>query len=337
MTYIGSTPTSVPSAGGDYYEKNVADVNNVDESFDNARDLGYLRHQTYRVSVAGALSANFDATDIYKIQIQSNNKLTLSFRNSEAKGSEKVLNLDKYNEFYKELLSQTDPQAYDELIAKEAAEQRKSSFLEYVAPGFKVEVYKEDHRGNKELIADSSGHTDIIVNSYGKTLGYVSTSGSLALNDDGEIIGYVGANGKVTDKDGKLLGSVKEAGELRKNFDDMLTGDYKAEKGNYYVKISRDSSITEKDEIYYVMQMSMGSYKYDYLSKEAVSEDVKNGTLSLYSQNSTDYSQAGTLLAAQMQGLSDMLTAGYQNYATISYSGEDRLKALGDSLFSCLL
>src|SRR5574344_1966717 len=144
MTAIQGAANSIPSAGSSYYEKTLADVNDVDEGFDNARDLGYLRYNTYRVSVAATLSEKHDASDMYKIKIQSKNKLTLSFRNSEGGSESKAVDYSKYDKIYKELLAKTDPEAYNKLIEEENAAERKSNLLSYTAPGFQVQVYMKD-------------------------------------------------------------------------------------------------------------------------------------------------------------------------------------------------
>ena len=50
------------------WDKSVVDVNNVDENFANARDLGYSRLNRTRVSVIGRLG-KYDSSDLYKIQV----------------------------------------------------------------------------------------------------------------------------------------------------------------------------------------------------------------------------------------------------------------------------
>ena len=66
-----SSTTNVDDNGVSYWEKTVTDVNDVDESFANARDLGYLRLNYARISTIGNLS-KYDSQDIYKVQMPVN-------------------------------------------------------------------------------------------------------------------------------------------------------------------------------------------------------------------------------------------------------------------------
>ena len=93
-----------------YWEKTAADVNDVDEKFSNARDLGYLRLNYARVTSIAQLS-KFDKEDNYKIQVQSNGKMSLALRNTEG-NDEKVLDLSKYEEALDKLKQQFDPEGY---------------------------------------------------------------------------------------------------------------------------------------------------------------------------------------------------------------------------------
>ena len=105
-----STISGIPSSStGNYWEKTLSDVNDVDESFANARDMGYTRLNYARVTTVGKL-ANNDTSDIYKISVQSNGKLSVSLRNDQSEDEEKVLDLSKYDQALNELKQQIDPE-----------------------------------------------------------------------------------------------------------------------------------------------------------------------------------------------------------------------------------
>lgn len=93
--------TSNVKDGIAYWEKQVKDVNDVDEKFSNSRDLGYLRLNYSRLTAVGSL-AKYDKEDNYKVTVQSNGKLSISIRNASAE-DEKVLDLSKYEEALDEL------------------------------------------------------------------------------------------------------------------------------------------------------------------------------------------------------------------------------------------
>ena len=63
---VNSIPraTNVDDSGIGRWEKSVKDVNDVDEKFANARDLGYMRLNYARVSTVGQL-AEYDTVDMY--------------------------------------------------------------------------------------------------------------------------------------------------------------------------------------------------------------------------------------------------------------------------------
>ena len=65
------------------WDKSVTDVNNVDENFANARDLGYSRLNRTRISVIGRLG-KYDSSDMYRVQVQSNGKLFVNIRNGDS-------------------------------------------------------------------------------------------------------------------------------------------------------------------------------------------------------------------------------------------------------------
>ncbi len=254
------------------WEKSVTDINNVDESFANARDLGYIRLNYARASAVGELHENYDAEDIYKVELQSKGNLAISVMAPE---EESPLDFSKYDEYYKELLRENDPAAYEELVAKEEEEEAQKQLLSYTAPGTKVEVYSLDKYGREILIGDSS---------------------------------------------------LEEGEELRESFDSMLKGEYKAEKGTYYIKVSRDDTVAADEQLSYVMQVSMGdSFKHDYVATEATSEDSKSNTESHMSAELNSYLNGANAMQAQAttnQNAANMLASAYTNLAEIKSGGQ---------------
>ena len=83
------------------WDKSVVDINNIDENFANARDLGYSRLNNTRISVIGRLG-KYDDRDLYKVQVQSNGKIFLNLRTG-SEEKEKVLDLSKYEARLKEI------------------------------------------------------------------------------------------------------------------------------------------------------------------------------------------------------------------------------------------
>lgn len=252
-----------------YWEKTAKDVNDVDEKFSNARDLGYLRLNYARVTSVAQL-AKYDKEDNYKIQIQSNGKLSLSIRNTES--DDKVLDLSKYEEKLDELKKITDPEGYKKEQEEKKKKQAEMSLLENTAPGMQVQVYMIKN-GREVLVGDSSA----------------------------------------------------EKGEkTRDNLDLMLQGDYRAQKGDYYIKVSRDDTVEKNEEVKYALQMKVGdTFKHEYAFKEQVSEDTKNKKYSTVP--STADSTTGALSsvnalqiqAAKYQATAQMLQVGYLNIADL--------------------
>ncbi len=250
-----------------YWEKTAADVNDVDEKFSNARDLGYLRLNYARVTSIAQLS-KFDKEDNYKIQVQSNGKMSLALRNTEG-NDEKVLDLSKYEEALDKLKQQFDPEGY----AKEQEEKKKAEedILADLAPGMQIQVYMVKN-GKEVLIADS-------------------------MAEKGE--------------------------DLRTNMDDLLSGEYKAKKGTYYIKISRDETVDANEELPYALQLRVGEkHQHEYTFTETVSSDTKNEE---YSRIPSTTSASGTLSsvnaleiqATRYQTTAKMLQVGYLNLANI--------------------
>ena len=133
------------------WEKSVVDVNNIDESFSNARDLGYTRLNYARVTAIAELG-KYNERDIYKIQVQSNGKMSISLRSSDS-SDDKVLDLSEYEEYLDNLKQQLDPEGYAEEKAEKETEALDA--LEELAPGLTMKVYMV--KNNKQvLIADST-------------------------------------------------------------------------------------------------------------------------------------------------------------------------------------
>lgn len=153
-----SGSTNVDDKGINHWEKTVTDVNDVDEKFSNARDLGYMRLNYARVSAIGNL-AKYDTQDIYKIQVQSNGKLTIGLRSGSESDDESVLDLSEYQQKLNELKKQTDPEGY----AKEQAEKKKKEeaygLLGANGEGLQMQVYMKKN-GREVLIGDTTADKD---------------------------------------------------------------------------------------------------------------------------------------------------------------------------------
>lgn len=153
-----SGSTNVDDKGINHWEKTVTDVNDVDEKFSNARDLGYMRLNYARVSTIGNL-AKYDTQDIYKIQVQSNGKLTIGLRSGSESDDESVLDLSEYQQKLDELKKQTDPEGY----AKEQAEKKKKEeaygLLGANGEGLQMQVYMKKN-GREVLIGDTTADKD---------------------------------------------------------------------------------------------------------------------------------------------------------------------------------
>lgn len=153
-----SGSTNVDDKGINHWEKTVTDVNDVDEKFSNARDLGYMRLNYARVSAIGNL-AKYDTQDIYKIQVQSNGKLTIGLRSGSENDDESVLDLSEYQQKLDELKKQTDPEGY----AKERAEKKKKEeaygLLGANGEGLQMQVYMKKN-GREVLIGDTAADKD---------------------------------------------------------------------------------------------------------------------------------------------------------------------------------
>lgn len=271
------------------WDKSVTDVNNIDENFANARDLGYSRLNRTRISVIGRLG-QYDSSDMYRVQVQSNGKLFINIRNGdsvEAENSRQKAFEAKLNELKDTLADMgikqdeekplpVEPQTPLEKARAEVTKMKEerakanAGLLDELAPGMSVKVYKQ--QGKKTVLVGDT----------------------------------------TADKNSKEYATMKS----------ILEGNYRAKKGNYYIEVnSTDKTI--KEEKPYVLQIKQGNkYSDDYLVKEANSEDTKNQTISLTSSTSSS-EQISSAYVAQIQAqryeaTNTMLTNAYSNLASIN-------------------
>ena len=270
---VSSIPraTNVDENGIGRWEKSVTDVNDVDEKFANARDLGYMRLNYARVSTVGQL-AEHDSLDMYKIQVQSNGKLSISLRSGAEDENSSVLDLSSYQQKLDELKKQLDPEGYAKEQEEKAKEAEKYGLLGENGEGLQVQVYMIKN-GKEVLIGDSTA-----------------------------------------DK-----GSDEYA-----NMEQLLNGEYRAKKGDYYIKISRTEDYDEDKSLPYVMQIKQGeNYKHDYVTTESVSDDTKNKKTSKVPSTTTSFTGALSsvnaleIQATKYQATAQMLEIGYQTIASL--------------------
>ena len=262
--------TNVDDSGVSHWEKSVTDVNDVDETFANARDLGYMRLNYARISTIGQLSKN-DSVDIYKVQVQSNGKLTISLRSGAE--NDEVLDLSKYDAKLDSLKQQLDPEGYAKEQAEKEAEAAKYGLLGEYGEGLQIQVYSMKN-GKEVLIGDSTADPD-------------------------------------SDEYATL--------------EQILNGEYRAKKGDYYIKISRTEDFDSNEALPYIMQIKQGdNYKHDYVTTESASDDTKNGTTSNVPMTSTNGTLSAVnalqIQAQRYEATAQMLQVGYQNMANIIYS-----------------
>lgn len=290
MTSSISSTVNKDESGISSWEKSVTDVNNIDESLANARDLGYTRLNYARVTAIAQLG-KYNSVDTYKIQVQSNGNLSVSLRNTD--GGDNVLDLSKYEEYLDNLKQQLDPEGYAEEQAKLKEEESNKNVLEDTAPNMYLKVYTVKN-GKEVLIADSSA-----------------------------------------DKDSEEYQNAKA----------ILSGEYKAAKGDYYFEVGTTDDADKSDNYPYAMQILQGTeYKHDYIMTQADSEDTANKTISTAKDTSlTSTSASGTSVisaayAAQIQAVSDegaanLLAAGSGNLSSITSDSD----ATASNLFSTLI
>lgn len=282
------------------WDKSVVDINNIDENFANARDLGYSRLNNTRISVIGRLG-KYDDRDLYKVQVQSNGKIFLNLR-SGSEEKEKVLDLSKHEARLEEIKRQNEALGIknpkDELKIiktpvdevkeklaklKEEREKANAGLLDELAPGMTLKVYMQ--KGNRTIcIGDTTA-----------------------------------------DKTSKEYETMKS----------IMSGDYKAKKGMYFIEVGTEDGL--RKELPYVMQLKQGDkYINDYLVTEANSEDTKKEQISTTSSTSSS-EQISAAYAAQIQATkfeatSNMMVNAYTNLSSIRYKQAGSVK-----LFSSLI
>ena len=269
------------------WEKTVVDVNNIDESFANARDLGYTRLNYARVTAVASID-KYNTVDFYKIQVQSNGNLTISLRNTDS-DNENVLDLSEYEEYLDNLKKQLDPEGWQEEQDKKNEELENQNVLDPLAPGMSLKIYSTKN-GRQVLIADSTA-----------------------------------------DRDSKEYQTLKE----------IVTGEYKAAKGDYYIEVGTTNEIEDNSETHpYALQVIQGTdYKHDYIMTQQLSEDSQNKKIStepsetLNSTTGISAAYAAQIQAQRYSVTATMLSNGYLNFAQMTSGKTDPAKAL----FSCLL
>ena len=151
-----SGATNVDENGVYGWEKSVTDVNNIDETFGNARDLGYTSLNYARITTVAKLG-EYNNKDMYKVQVQSNGKLTISLRNQG--NDENVLDLSEYEKALAELKKQTDPEGYAAEQAEKKEKEKNAGLLDNEAPGMYIKIYTVKN-GKEVLIGDSTADKD---------------------------------------------------------------------------------------------------------------------------------------------------------------------------------
>lgn len=106
-----------------------------------------------RVTTIGSL-AEYDSVDYYKIQVQSNGKLSISLRGTQGDEEEKVLDLSEYEEKLNELKKLTDPEGWAKEQEEKKAAEANQKLLELTAKGFQLQVYTVKN-GKEVLVGDS--------------------------------------------------------------------------------------------------------------------------------------------------------------------------------------
>ena len=230
-----------------------------------------MRLNYARVSTVGQL-AEHDSLDIYKIQVQSNGKLSISLRSGAEDENSSVLDLASYQQKLDELKKQLDPEGYAKEQEEKAKEAEKYGLLGENGEGLQVQVYMIKN-GKEVLIGDSTA-----------------------------------------DKDSDEYA----------NMEQLLNGEYRAKKGDYYIKISRTEDYDEDKSLPYVMQIKQGeNYKHDYVTTESVSDDTKNKKTSKVPSTTTSSTGALSsvnaleIQATKYQATAQMLEIGYQTIASL--------------------
>ena len=286
---MGLTSVSNKVNGVAGWDKAVTDVNNVDENFANARDLGYARLNNTRTSVIGRLG-KYDSKDMYRIQVLSNGKLFINIRNGDSLEKENVLDLTEYQQKLDELKSTVEKMSG---MSEEEAPEIDTT------PKTPLEIARENVAKMKEERAKANA----------------------GLLDDiakGMAIKIYMQKGKKTE----LIGdsTATKSSKEYKAMESILSGSYRAKKGMYYIEVSSEEKLGEEKP--YIMQIKQGKkYVNDYLVKEGNSEDSKNQTISLTSSTSSS-EQISSAYAAQIQAqkydaTTTMMSDAYKNLASI--------------------
>ena len=301
ISSVGSSTESSNIAG---WDKSVTDVNNVDESFANARDLGWSRLNDSRISVIATLD-QYDNKDMYMVQVQSNGKLFINLRTGDSTDDGDVLDLSKYETRLEEIKAEleamgikteedvidTTPKtpleiARAEVEAQKAArEEANKGLLDDIAPGMTIKVYMK--QGNRTVTVGDS----------------------------------------TADKNSDEYANMKA----------ILSGDYKAKKGYYYIEVGSEEE-TPSASTPYVMQIRQGDkYRNDYLVTENKSTDSENQTISLTSSTSSaEYissAYAAQIQAQKYEATATMLSDAYTNLSSIK-SKQDKASQLFSTLLS---
>lgn len=301
ISSVGSSTESSNIAG---WDKSVTDVNNVDESFANARDLGWSRLNDSRISVIATLD-QYDNKDMYMVQVQSNGKLFINLRTGDSTDDGDVLDLSKYETRLEEIKAEleamgikTEEEVIDttpktpleiaraEVEAQKAArEEANKGLLDDIAPGMTIKVYMK--QGNRTVTVGDS----------------------------------------TADKSSDEYANMKA----------ILSGDYKAKKGYYYIEVGSEEE-TPSASTPYVMQIRQGDkYRNDYLVTENKSTDSENQTISLTSSTSSaEYissAYAAQIQAQKYEATATMLSDAYTNLSSIK-SKQDKTSQLFSTLLS---
>lgn len=282
---LASVSNKVDGVAG--WDKSVTDVNNVDETFANARDIGWSRLNNTRISVIGRLG-KYDSLDMYKVQVQSNGKLFINLRKGDSEEKEHVLDMSKY-------------EASLEQIKKEMAELGIKTDEDVIdtTPKTPLEIARAEVAKQKEARAKANaGLLDEIAS--GMTIKVYMTKGNKTV-----AIGDSTAN-----KNSKEYANMKA----------ILSGEYRAKKGMYYIEIGSEDKVNK--ETPYIMQIKQGTkYTNDYLVTEADSEDTKNKKISLTSSTSSSEqissAYAMQIQAQRYQATATMMADAYKNLLSI--------------------
>jgi len=281
------------------WDKAVVDVNNVDESFANARDLGYSRLNNTRISVIGRLG-KYDNKDTYHVQVLSNGKMMVNIRSEEK--SDKVLDLSAHELKLAEIKLQNAAMGIKD--EEDLIDTTPKTPLE-IAQAKVKEIKEARNKESENLLHDAAEGMSIKV--------YMQKGRKTVLIGDSDAA-----------KDSKEYTAMKE----------MLSGEYRAKKGNYYIEIGSTETLSEEKP--YIMQIKQGKkYVNDYLVQEAKSPDSRNETISLTSSTSSS-EQISSAYAAQIQAQKYQATASMMSDAYTNFSSMTTKKTATEKLLSTM-